>query len=454
MVDGDDVRRCDILVVGDRVARIESTIEDGGAEIIDASNCIVHPGFIDTHRHVWQTQLRTVATDWSLFDYVAEMRCVHSAFYSPDDVYLGNYAGALEAVNAGITTLVDHCHIINSADHATEAVRGLTESGIRAEFCYGFWPNPTSFTPFTAVPGEAWRFDVARALRKGPLSSDDARVRLGIAPSELEGMPFELTAQEIAFARDLEVACLSLHVAMGAYDGGHKMVEQLHKAGLLREDMVFVHGSALTDHELRLLADTGCGLSVTPETELQMAMGIPVASRSMQAGVHTGIGIDIVSNYSGDMFAQMRILLQTMRSQINLEYQRRGQAPKVITPKAMDVLRMATIGGAKALKLGREIGTLEVGKKADIVLTSTASVHMTPAVDACGALVLNANVGDVDTVLIDGRILKRGGRLVGVDWGSLSRRLQASSDRVVEQSRQIPLAPIRAFVNSIMPMLA
>jgi cytosine/adenosine deaminase-related metal-dependent hydrolase len=232
------------------------------------------------------------------------------------------------------------------------------------------------------------------------------------------------------------------------------MVRKLHDAGLLAPDMLCVHGAALTADELELLAAAGCGLSSTPETELQMGMGFPVTQRALAAGVATSIGIDIVSNYSGDMFAQMRLLLQTMRAQANLAYEREGKAPRAIAPKAAEVLRLATAGGARAAGLGTAVGTLEVGRRADIVLTRTDAIHMTPATDAVGALVLNANASDVDAVLVDGRIVKRHGQLVDVDWPGLSRRLQSSSERILERAAAVDAGPIRGFVAGLFHNLA
>jgi cytosine/adenosine deaminase-related metal-dependent hydrolase len=454
MTPGDDASVRDILVEGDRIVAMAPNLDAPDAVHIDATGCIVHPGFVDTHRHVWQTQLRTVATDWSLYDYVALMRCVYSHFYDAEDAYLGNFVGALEALNAGVTTVVDHCHIINSPDHAHEAARGLVDAGIRAQFCYGFWPNPKEVSPFTVVPGEPWRFETAASLRRGLLSSDDAPVRFGVAPSELEGMPFELSVTEIKAARELGASCISMHVAMGAYDGGAHMVQRLHDAGLLGADMLFVHGAALTRPELDLIASAGAGLSSTPETELQMGMGIPVTARALEAGVAASIGVDIVSNYSGDMFTQVRLLLQTMRAQANLAYEREGKAPRTILPKADELLRLATAGGARAAGLGGSVGMLEPGRKADIVVTRTDAIHMTPATHPVGALVLGANQGDVDTVIVNGRIVKRDGRLVGVDWPTLSQRLTASAQRILERAAKVDATPIRGFVGTLFHNLA
>lgn len=443
--------RLDILVENGRITKLADGIQDPEAKVIDATDRIVMPGFVDTHRHTWQTPLRTVATDWSLQDYILQMRCIFSAFFSPEDVYLANHIGALESLNAGITTLVDHCHIINSPDHGTEAVRGLQDSGIRAIFCNGFWPNPTSFTPLTAVPGEAWRYEAARAMRRGMLSSDTERVLFGIAPGELEGLPFDFTAREIGLARELGAHRISMHIAMGAYDQGHRYLTRLHREGLLGKDMLFVHGAALTDEELALIRQSGAGISATPETELQMGMGMPVIPRALKAGVATSIGIDIVSNYAAEMFTQMRLALQVMRAQVNETYEKRGKSPRVIRPLAAEVLHMATLGGAQAAGLADRVGTIEVGKQADLILLRTDTIHMAPSTHAVGAVVLNASPGDVDTVMVAGRIVKQNGSLVGVDWPQLRKKLTASAERIFTESSTVAFEPIQKFVDCLFP---
>ncbi len=444
----------DVLVRGDRIAEVAPGIECADAEVIDARGRIVLPGFVDTHRHVWQTQLRTVAADWSLFDYFARMRLVYSAFYGPEDVFLGNHAGALEALSAGITTLVDHCHILHTPEHTDEAVRGLDQSGIRAVFCYGLFESPSyRDDPARSALAPGWRRDDARRLRQGRLASDDARVRFGFAPAEIDANPYEVNVAEIAFARDLGARSISCHVAMGAYDSGQRFVERLGRDGLLGEDLLFVHGSALTDDELARMAAAGAAVSATPETEMQMGMGFPVAFRARDAGVRASLGIDIVSNYSGDMFAQMRLCLQAARALGNTAYERRDRAPRRVRPTVGDVLELATRGGAEAIGLAGSIGTIEAGKQADIQILRTDAIHMTPAIDAAAAVVLNANAADVETVLVAGRCVKRDGKLVGVDWPALSRRLEDSSRRIVEGMRSVPIASIEELAAQLMPRL-
>ena len=443
--------KADVLIDGGKIVAIEPNLS-ADAEVIDASGSIVMPGFVDTHRHVWQTQLRTVATDWSLFDYFVEMRLGYSTFYTAEDAYLGNYVGALEALDAGITTLVDHCHILNTPEHAEEAARGLQNSGMRAIFCYGTFANAPR-VPMTVPTDPQWRYATARAIRQGRLADDKGLVRFGFAPFEAEAMSPDDLAAEIRVARELGAAAISLHAAMGPYASGLPVVETLHKQGLLGPDLLFVHDAAFTDHELKLIADSGAAISSTPETEMQMGMGFAVAYRSTAHKVKTGLGIDIVSNYAGDMFMPMRLGLQATRATRNEDYGTRKRAPAIITPKAYEALRLATLGGAEAIQMDRQIGSLEVGKAADIAVISTHAMHMTPAFDAVGAIVLNARPTDISHVLVNGRIVKRDGALVDVDWPKLRTRFAASADRIMAGFKTINVPELAAFARPIMPHL-
>jgi cytosine/adenosine deaminase-related metal-dependent hydrolase len=454
MTPGSDEAVADVLVRGERIERIGPDIVCPDARVFDASGMIVLPGFIDTHRHVWQTQLRTVAADWTLFDYFTKMRLVYSAFYGPEDVWLGNHVGALEALAAGITTLVDHCHILHTPEHVDAALDGLADASIRAVFCYGLFESPSHRDDRrrAALPA-GWRFDDARRLRRERLSSHEGRILFGLAPAEIDANAYETNVAEIRFARELAAKRISCHVAMGAYDAGHRFVGRLAADGLLGEDLLFVHGSALTDEELRSLCDAGAAISATPESEMQMGMGFPVAIRARDAGVRSSLGIDIVSNYSGDMFSQMRLCLQASRALENRAYELRGRAPRRLRVTARDVLELATRGGAEASGLAHRVGTLEAGKQADIVIVRTDSLHMTPALDAAAAIVLNAHPSDVDSVFVAGRCVKQGGALVGVDWPALRERLLASSRSIVAGFESVSRAAIEALVAQAMPRL-
>ncbi|KAF9768942.1 hypothetical protein IL306_013701 [Fusarium sp. DS 682] len=135
----------DILIKDDRITTLGQNLpepSEGNVTIIDAHGCIVTPGFVDGHHHMWQQLLRGIATDWSLFDYTVNMRTIYGSLYTAEDVYLSTYVAALSLINNGVTSVLEHCHIINSPDHADAAVRALQDAGIRGTFCYGFYINP------------------------------------------------------------------------------------------------------------------------------------------------------------------------------------------------------------------------------------------------------------------------------------------------------------------------
>jgi cytosine/adenosine deaminase-related metal-dependent hydrolase len=178
-----------------------------------------------------------------------------------------------------------------------------------------------------------------------------------------------------------------------------------------------------------------------------MGMGHPVTARALARGVPVSLGIDIVSNYAGDMFAQMRLQLQAQRG---LEHAGRTAPPRDVGLRTRQVLELATRGGARVAGLDALVGSLTPGKQADVVLTRADGVHMVPAVDPVAALVLYANAGDVDTVLVGGRVVKRGGRLVDVAWPGLAERLIRSSERVRAGFATVPVAEIESLAASLM----
>jgi cytosine/adenosine deaminase-related metal-dependent hydrolase len=429
--DAFDPVRADLSIEEGRIAAIGDAIAPPpDATVIDADGAIVAPGFVDTHRHVWQTQLRGVAADWSLLDYFVNMRMRYAPVYEAEDAYLGNLLGAVEALDAGVTTVVDHCHVINSPDHADGALAGLSESGIRAVFAYGSFDNFHKGPPGVLdrnAPGNEWRTaDFERIAARISCRPDD-RIRLGYAPSEGEALPWEQFVEEIALARRVGAHAISVHVAMGGYDQGKRCVTRLADAGLLDRDLLFVHGAALRDEELAAMAQTGAGLSVTPETEMQMGMGYPAAFRAAAAGVRCGLGVDIVSNYAGDMATAARMALQLERARRNDAIAGQGQIPLAITPRAAEAYRLATLGSAEAIGLAREIGSLAPGKAADIIIVRTDTPATAPSTDPVATLLFYARPADVDTVIVGGRIVKRSGQIVGVPLADLLDRLQASS---------------------------
>ncbi|CAM1509795.1 Fc.00g001300.m01.CDS01 [Cosmosporella sp. VM-42] len=417
-------------------------------ETIDATDCLVSPGFVDTHHHMWQQLIRGVTTDWSLGNYIEHIRNIYGSLYTPEDVYTANYFAGLDLINNGITTVIDHCHILNSSQHTDAAIKGLKDAGVRGTWCYGFYENPERHdlpdsNHSVATPAgfdhEA-RMEDAKRARKQHFPDNDPEKQLltfGAAPTEAEGMTDAELREEIDFFRSIGARVITMHVAMGCYDRNHQIVQHLGDAKYLDKDLLFSHGASFTDSELKLIQEAGSGISATPETELQMGMGHPIAFKAAAAGCHIGLGIDITSNQNNDMLALMRLLLQTERGKRHLEVEGTS-VPFNILPKSEEALYMATMGGAKSIGLDHLIGSITPGKRADLIITRCDDMNIVPVTKPIGALMFNAHIGNIDTVLINGKIMKRDGKVLNVDWPKLRQEVRQKTARIFGIATKAP----------------
>lgn len=373
-------RNTDVLIEDGRIAAVGPGLDVTDAEVIDATDRIVLPGFVDTHRHLWETALRGAAVDTDLMGYIEQVLNGYGRKYRPEDVAAGNLAGALECLDAGITTVQDYSHVQHSREHTDAALDGLVSSGIRAVFGYG--PSATSGT---AVDPAGMRHVVDRL--SGLITPAVAAIGPAFAP-------FELTEADWALAADLGLPIV-VHIMSGPL--APNPLQLLQDKGLLRSDVLYVHGNNLPDSELKLIADSGAAVAVTPAVEARMEMGDPIAGRLKAAGVTTGFGIDVVTTAPGDMF-------NAMRSVLALGYQ---------TLSAAEVLRIATLDGARALGMAGQIGSLRPGKQADLILLRASDINLIGGLhDPVATVVTSAHPGNVDTVLVAGKVVKRDGRLV------------------------------------------
>lgn len=439
------IPNCDVLIENGLITTVApNLVISTDLTVIDATDAIVSPGFVDTHRHTWQTQLRTITSDYVLSDYIINIRNKYGSYYTPHDTYLGNYCGALESIDNGITYLVDHSHIMNSPAHADAAVRGLQDSKIRAVFCYGLYVNP-AWEGSTMEKGQEirWRWDDAQRVKETYFKSNQPTdlLRFGFAPAEFEQCTLADAIDEVQFGRSLGAVVITGHVAMGKYDRGLHIVRNFDQRGVLGPDLLFSHCSTLHDDELDSIKNTGASISSTPDTELQMGMGHPIAFKAHEHGCATSIGIDITSNNPADMFQQMRLLLQAQRHLDNETHPTR--LPRV-SQRCEKVLEMATMGGAVAVGLKDTIGSITPGKRADLLITRCDSTRMTPVHDPVAALVLYANASDIDTVFINGDMVKHKGQLTGVDWPKVRRELRDSASSIMERSKMAPDKQIKA----------
>ncbi|WP_326596629.1 amidohydrolase family protein [Streptomyces sp. NBC_01803] len=419
-----DLPAADILIEDGTIRAIGPALETpGGAEVIDASDMIVMPGFTDTHRHTWQTAVRHTYADIDPLQYFAEMLGPVGAAYTPEDVYLGTLLGALSALDAGITTLVDWAHVMNTPGHADAAVQALTESGIRAVFAHG-WPLTPEWTRDSALPHPA---DIRR-LKERYVASDDQLLTLAMAARGPEMARPDVWLADLRLARDLGIRT-TVHVGAYAHNAHHRAVARLRDAGVLGPDLTFIHCCRSHDDEIAMIADAGASVSLGVHCELNSpGMGDIPLDRILAAGLRPGLSGDTETKCAGDMFTQMRLLLAYHRSWTGGGHSRLKDPPPLGT---RDVLEFATLAGARVAGLGDLTGSLTPGKQADLILIRANDLNLAPVTDPAAAVVLAAHPGNVDTVLVAGRPVKRGGRMLTTALPGLLADAERSRRRVL-----------------------
>ncbi len=418
-----DIAGGDVLIDGDTIAEVGTGLS-AEAEVIDATGNIVIPGFIDSHRHTWETAIRNCAPNATLDDYFVEVLDSFAPLYRPEDVYASNLAGALECLNAGITTLLDWSHINNTPDHPDAAVRGLQESGIRAVYAYGsantslagYWFNSS-----ISIPSD----DVGR-VRSTYFSSDDGLMTMALATRGPGFCQEDVVRDEWGMARELGLP-ITIHIAMGKLAGKWSMLKQLDDLGLLGADTTYIHSCYLTDEEWELVAKSKGTISIAPQVEMQMGHGWPPVMKARSYGLRPSLSIDVVTTVPGDMFTEMRCAFAAERWRSNDSVWKSEEPLPEQALTARDMLTMATLDGAHVVGLESKTGSITPGKQADVVMIDGHAPAMAPVIDPVGAVVLSADTSNVDTVIVSGAIRKRGGKLLA-DWESARKGVQASSE--------------------------
>ncbi|HEY1774849.1 MAG TPA: amidohydrolase family protein [Solirubrobacteraceae bacterium] len=430
-----ELPRGDVLIEDDRIAAIAAHIDASDCETIDATGTIVAPGFVDTHRHTWQAPWRNIASDWSLFHYLWGMHTGLSKYYRPEDTYAGNLLGTLEALDSGITTMLDWSHNLATPEHADAAIQGLRDSGSRAIFAHGGGAAQWGVVPGNTVDHP----EDARRIREQYFSSDGGLVTMALAIRGPQFTTEEVALHDWALANDLDLR-ITVHVGDGAL-GKTRPIDWLRRNGLLNDRTTYVHCCSLGDDELQMISDSGGTASVAADVEMQMGHGWPATGRLLAAGVRPSLSIDVCTSTGGHMFGLMRTAIGTQRALDNAANEAAGgilgAAPVELTCR--DMLEFATIEGARAVGLADRIGSLTPGKQADVILVRADSLGMAPLNNAPGALVYNAHPGLVDTVLVAGRVVKRSGVLTDHDPARVLAAAERTRDHVLAQARLDPL---------------
>lgn len=403
----------DVLVVGQHIEAVGRHLEvpEGTVEI-DAGGGIVMPGMIDTHRHLWQTAMRGYGADWALTQYFVWYYLEHGMKFRPEDVYAGNLLGALEALDAGVTTTVDWSHGLRTLDHAEAAVDAL--EAVPGRFVLGYgnifagpweWATAAGFADF-----------VDRRLRKGDMLGFQMAFDVTGDPAFPEKAAFEV-------ARDLDAPVTTHAGVWGATnDAGIKL---MYDHGFMTSKTVYVHAATLSEDSYQRIAATGGSVSISSESESSCGQGYPSSWACRSHDIDISLSMDTSVWWSGDLFSAMRATLASDRAREHFEAHAKGDTVTNLALRADKVVGWATRGGAKALGLDGVVGSLEPGKKADVVLVKNdASPVMFPILNPYGHIAFQAQRGDVHTVLVDGKVVKHDHRLVGVDLGQARARIE------------------------------
>jgi cytosine/adenosine deaminase-related metal-dependent hydrolase len=322
-------------------------------------------------------------------------------------MYAAGRLAAAEAIHSGITFLHDWCHNVRSPEHAEAALRALAETGVRARFSYG---SPTAASGDASIDLR----DFARLHESWRDHSNGGLLTLGLA---WRGAGSAATLRDYAVAKELGVP-VSVHAnSLPSNAGG---IEQLADRGLLMPGMQIIHALWCTPLEIRALADHRATVSVSPYSELRIGFGFPIAAQLAAAGVTVGLSVDTTTlSGNADMFAIMKAIQ-------NLE---NGRAGNEFELAARRVLELATIEGARSMGIDASVGSLTPGKRADLIMVDTRALNLAVFTEPAHLLVEAAQPANVDTVMIDGRIVKRGGRLTRVDVADvIDAAARASAD--------------------------
>ncbi|MFI7665701.1 amidohydrolase family protein [Nocardia sp. NPDC049526] len=413
-----DHERGDVLIEDGRIVEVGQDLQ-ADAQVLDCAGKIVLPGFVNSHHHMFQTALRSYWADALDMDYFMQSRAGADALfhqYTPEDVYWGQFGGALENLAAGTTTVVDTSQCSYTPEHTDAALEGIRRSGIRCVF--SFSPSLGDHEP---DPSYAHPEDIRRLIETTGEVHDGTLVRLALG--------YHVDEDLFQLARDLGLPMFA-HVNDTSW--GY-VLEQFEEEGLLGPWITYIHCLGIEDAAWRAIERTGGKVSVSTSAEQSLAMGQPALQTALEHGIPTSFGTDTVGIAPVDFFSQMRAAYQWQRSRIQVAMQ--SNSPEVQPVTVRDILRMATIGGAQGAHLDHLVGSLTPGKRADVIALNARTLNAGPVNHAPGAVVQHMDTSNVDTVIVDGRIVKRDGRLLGVDIESVLQHLESSAAGLVSRSR-------------------
>jgi len=397
----------DVLISGERIAAVGPGLEvpEGTVEI-DATGGILMPGMIDTHRHMWQTAMRGYGADWTLTQYFVWNYLQWGKSFRPQDIHAGNLVSAIEAIDAGVTTTVDWSHNLQTTEHAEAAVDAL--QAVPGRFVLAYGNIQAAPWEWSATP--EFRSFVERHFGGGGSDMLGFQIAFDVPPA---GPDFpEKAAFEVA--RDLGVP-VTTHAGVWKVTGDEG-IRLMYENGFMTPATVYVHSASLSPDSYHRIAATGGSVSLSTESEQSAGQGYPPTWKLREHGIDVSLSMDTSVWWSADLFSAMRATLSADRAREHLEAHNRDETVTHHKLRAEQVVDWATMGGARALGLDTEVGSLTPGKKADVVLIKNdASPAMFPVLHPYGHVVFQAQRGDVHTVVINGKVVKYDHALVDVD---------------------------------------
>ncbi|WP_051737388.1 amidohydrolase family protein [Pseudonocardia halophobica] len=407
----------DVLIDGDRIAEVAPSVLAPDAVVVDARDHIVMPGFCDPHIHAWEGALGRIipenvpqdtedAIGGAPLSGRSYMYAAHRAFAPacrPEDVYAGTLNTLLAALNGGITTVVDNMHNARSPEHSDAGVEALLASGVRGVHAVG---RPRAGAWAESFPSDVRRLRDQYFAGAGELCS----MRL-YAPG------FDDLTDLLPIRKELDL--------WFSFDSGIEKqdLRKLYYDGSFDGREAINHGNFLSAEQRQVVIDNGAQVNVCPRIETQFRFGRVPYNEWVEQGLRPGLSNDNPMTFAIDMFAEMRALHLVHR----VDAHRDGSA----SPTLREILESATRKGADNCGVGDVTGSLTPGKKADVILVDTTAPHLFPRNNVLATVVQGAGVESVDTVLVNGRVVKWQGRLLGVDLAEVRRRVQASHDHLL-----------------------
>ncbi|TKX22243.1 putative amidohydrolase family protein [Elsinoe australis] len=439
--------KASVLVVDDRIAAIAEQLSGlpkdadlSAAEVINVEGKIVSPGFVNTHVHSWQTVFRTLGPNVilaSYFDWLSARSRTAIETFSADDVYFSCLEGYLEGLNAGVTSYVEHAHNNWNAGVFDAGHRAATDSGARVWYC----PDVSPHDGYSK--DEQW--EKIRQTFANTSSTSTVLPGLavdGLVISTLAG-PEEERKQLLKQIKDHNLQALTLHHLGGPWGQANSTPTKVCERGLHTAEVpiIFSHSSFLTESDMEVLRKHDLNASVTPESECHFGHGNVACHRiSDQAS----LGTDTGWTFSADMITQARLWLQIVRKGNYERTLATGLIPNATPMTVEQAFLLTTRQGGRALRR-KDIGVLQVGAKADIVVFDGESPNMLGWSDALAAVILHANVSDIEHVLVGGEFRKKDFKLVDggkqTSWAEVKTRFVEAAKRIQSQLKTPPPLP-------------